>query len=205
MELTVTSLNKGSHSKISVTDAAFACEFNEGLVHQVVVAYMAAGRAGTKAQKTRSDVSGGGKKPWRQKGTGSARAGTTRGPLWRTGGVTFAARPRDYTQKVNRKVYKKALAGIVSELNRQERLIVIDDIQLKEPKTKLLVPVLTKLSVGQVLIAISEENPNLVLAARNIPGVEVKLIDKVSPVDLVGFDKIVITEAAVKKLEERLV
>lgn len=205
MELTVTSLNKGSHSKISVAEAAFACEFNEGLVHQVVTAYMAAGRAGTKAQKNRSDVSGGGKKPWRQKGTGGARAGTTRGPLWRTGGVTFAARPRDYTQKVNRKVYKKALAGIVSELNRQERLLVIDDIQLEEAKTKLLVSILTQLSVGQVLIAVSQENRNLALAARNIPGVEVKLVDQLSPVDLVGFDKVVLTEAAVKKLEERLV
>ncbi len=190
--------------KIKVSDKTFGCEFKEGLIHQIVTAYLAGGRAGTKAQKTRSDVSGGGTKPWRQKGTGRARAGTIRSPLWRSGGVTFAARPRDYSQKVNKKMYQRALASILSELVRQDRLIIIDDLKLKGPKTQELVKALQKLKIEKGLIILDNEDRNINLASRNIPHVDVCDAVRVDPVSLVAAEKVVITVAAIKKLEERL-
>lgn len=190
--------------KIKVSDKTFGCEFKEGLIHQIVTAYLAGGRAGTKAQKTRSDVSGGGTKPWRQKGTGRARAGTIRSPLWRSGGVTFAARPRDYSQKVNKKMYQRALASILSELVRQDRLIIIDDLKLKAPKTQELVKTLQKLKIETGLIILDNEDRNINLASRNIPHVDVCDAVRVDPVSLVAAEKVVITVAAIKKLEERL-
>ncbi|WP_423064264.1 50S ribosomal protein L4 [Candidiatus Paracoxiella cheracis] len=190
--------------KIKVSDKTFGCEFKEGLIHQIVTAYLAGGRAGTKAQKTRSDVSGGGTKPWRQKGTGRARAGTIRSPLWRSGGVTFAARPRDYSQKVNKKMYQRALASILSELVRQDRLVIIDDLKLKGPKTQELVKALQKLKIEKGLIILDNEDRNINLASRNIPHVDVCDAVRVDPVSLVAAEKVVITVAAIKKLEERL-
>lgn len=190
--------------KIKVSDKTFGCEFKEGLVHQVVTAYLAGGRAGTKAQKTRSDVRGGGAKPWRQKGTGRARAGTIRSPIWRSGGVAFAAKPRDYSQKVNKKMYRCALASILSELVRQNRMIVVDNLKLKMPKTQELVKVLQKLKVEKGLIIIDNDDLNINLAARNTPHLKVCDAGRVDPVNLVAAEKIVITVAAIKKLEERL-
>ena len=200
MELTITGSGKG----ISVSDAAFAKDFNEALVHQVVTAYMAAGRQGTKAQKTRSEVSGGGKKPWRQKGTGRARAGTIRSPIWRSGGVTFAAKPRDFEQKVNRKMYRAAMCSILSELVRQERLVVVEEMALEAPKTKLLVKSLAELDVKGALIVTEEVTGNLYLAARNLHDVDVRDVNGVDPVSLIGYDKVVVTVAALKKFEEML-
>ncbi len=189
---------------VELDDAVFAKEYNETLVHQAVVAYMAAGRAGTKAQKTRSDVSGGGAKPWRQKGTGRARAGTSRGPLWRSGGVTFAARPRDYSKKLNKKMYRSAMCSIFSELVRSESLIIVDSFGVKEPKTKAMVAELGKLDVGNVLLISDEEDNNITLSARNIPNCETLTVSKLNPVSLVNHDKVVISSAAVKKVQEWL-
>ncbi|MFE8072962.1 50S ribosomal protein L4 [Marinobacteraceae bacterium S3BR75-40.1] len=200
MELTITGSGKG----ITVSDAAFAKEFNEALVHQVVTAYLAGARQGTRAQKNRSDVRGGGKKPWRQKGTGRARAGTIRSPIWRTGGVTFAARPQDHSQKVNRKMYRAALRSILSELVRQERLVVVDDVKAETPKTKAFNAKLKDLGVDNALIVSDEVDQNLYLAARNIPYVDVRDVAGVDPVSLVGHDKVVVTVPALKKLEEML-
>lgn len=204
MELSVLSKGKEA-SKLTVSDAAFARDFNEGLVHQVVTAHLAAARQGTKAQKNRSDVSGGGAKPWRQKGTGRARAGTIRSPIWRSGGVTFAARPRDFTQKVNRKAHRAAMSSILSELIRLERLLVVDAMTVSAPKTKELITQLKQLPVERTLIVISEEDANLKLAARNIPNVDVSTTAELSPVELVAFDHVVVTSDAMKKLEEKLV
>lgn len=190
--------------KIKVSDKTFGCEFKEGLVHQIVTAYLAGGRAGTKAQKTRSDVRGGGTKPWRQKGTGRARAGTIRSPIWRSGGVTFAARPRDYSQKVNKKMYHRALESILSELVRQDRMVIVDALPLKAPKTQELIKALQKLKVAKALIIIDGDDRTINLAARNIPNVDVCDVVRVDPVSLVAAEKIVITVAALKKLEERL-
>lgn len=190
--------------KIKVSDKTFGCEFKEGLVHQIVTAYLAGGRAGTKAQKTRSDVRGGGTKPWRQKGTGRARAGTIRSPIWRSGGVTFAARPRDYSQKVNKKMYHRALESILSELVRQDRMVIVDALSLKAPKTQELIKALQKLKVAKALIIIDGDDRTINLAARNIPNVDVCDVARVDPVSLVAAEKIVITVAALKKLEERL-
>ena len=184
-----------------MSDEVFGNEFNEPLVHQVVVAYMNAARSGTKAQKSRADVAGGGRKPWRQKGTGRARAGTTRSPLWRGGGVTFAARPRDYSQKVNRKMYRSALRSILSELVRQDRLVVVDDFQLAEPKTKLAMAALNKLGVNDVLIVCDEITENLFLAARNIPHIGMADVSAVDPVLLISYDKVVVTQKALAGLE----
>ena len=203
MELAVLSGGKAS-SKVSVSDQFFARDFNEGLIHQVVNAYLAAGRQGTKAQKNRAARRGGGTKPWRQKGTGRARAGTIRSPLWRKGGVTFAASPRDYSQKVNRKAHRAALSSILSELIRQQRLIVVEAITMEAPKTKALVVELQKLSVERTLIVIEHDDANLYLAARNIPNVDVSTIAQLSPVELIAFDHVVITVDALKKLEEKL-
>ena len=199
MELSLT-----SGGAIKVSEVAFGREFNESLVHQVVVAYMAAARAGTRAQKNRSAVSGGGKKPWRQKGTGRARAGTIRSPLWRKGGVTFAAQPQDYTQKVNRKMYRGAIQSILSELVRQERLIVVEEFAVSAPKTKELVCKLKELDAKEALIVTEEVNENLFLASRNLHKVDVRDVQAIDPVSLIGFDKVVMTVAAVKKVEEML-
>ena len=191
-------------SAIEVSNATFGRDFSEALVHQVVTAYLAGGRAGTKAQKTRSEVSGGGKKPWRQKGTGRARAGTIRSPLWRGGGRTFAARPQDHSQKVNRKMYRGALQAILSELVRQERLIVLDGLELDAPKTSELMKKLSELGFAKGLIITAQVESNLFLAARNIPNIHALDVAGLDPVSLVAADKVVMTVDAVKKIEEWL-
>lgn len=192
----------GANGSVEVSELAFGKEFNEALVHQVVTAYMAAGRQGTKAQKTRSQVSGGGAKPFRQKGTGRARQGTTRSPIWRTGGVTFAAQPRDYAQKVNRKMYRAAMRCILSELVRQDRLVVVENFALETPKTKQFVAKLKELSLDNALLITEDVEQNLYLAARNVPHVDVRDAAGIDPVSLVGFEKVVVTVPALKKLEE---
>jgi len=189
---------------VEISDAAFGREFNEALVHQVVVAHMAGARQGSRAQKTRSDVSGGGRKPWRQKGTGRARAGTTRSPIWRSGGVTFAARPQDHSTKVNRKMYRGALRCIVSELIRQERLIAVESFNVDAPKTKALLNQLKSLDLSSVLIVTEEVDQNLYLAARNVRGVDVRDVSGVDPVSLISHDKVLVTVGALKQLEEAL-
>lgn len=199
MELVV----KGADA-LTVSETTFGRDFNEALVHQVVVAFAAGARQGTRAQKTRSDVSGGGAKPWRQKGTGRARAGTIRSPLWRSGGVTFAARPQDHSQKVNKKMYRGAMKSILSELVRQERLIVVDNFTLEAPKTKVLVAKLKELELTDALIVTGELDENLFLAARNLYKVDVRDAAAIDPVSLIAFDKIVMTAAAVKAIEEML-
>ena len=200
MEVTITGSGKG----ISVSDAAFAKDFNESLVHQVVTAYMSGARQGTRAQKTRSEVAGGGKKPWRQKGTGRARAGTIRSPLWRSGGVTFAAKPQSFEQKVNRKMYRAAMRSIFSELVRQERLVVVDDMNVETPKTKAFTAKLSDIGVSNALILSDNVEQNLHLASRNIPHVDVRDVAGLDPVSLVAFDKVVVTVPALKKIEEML-
>ena len=189
---------------VEVADATFGKEFNEALVHQVVTAYLAGGRQGTRAQKSRSDVRGGGKKPWRQKGTGRARAGTIRSPLWRSGGVTFAARPQDYTQKVNRKMYRAAMRSILSELVRQERLVAIEEFSVDAPKTKQVAAKLKELNLEKVLIVTEEVDEKLYLAARNLPHVDVVDVAAADPVSLVAFDKVLVTVSALRKFEEKL-
>jgi large subunit ribosomal protein L4 len=205
MKVTLTSgKGKGSSSTLELADATFGAEFNEALVHQVVTAYLAGARAGTKAQKNRSDVSGSGKKPWKQKGTGRARVGSIRSPIWVGGGRTFAARPRDFTQKVNRKMYRGAMRSVLSELLRQERLIVTPELGLSAPKTKELKVQLDKLGFATGLVVVEAFDTKLWLAARNLPGVDVLEAQLIDPVSLVGADKVVITAAALKILEERL-
>ena len=199
MELTVAGGNA-----INVSEATFGRDFSEALVHQVVTAYLAGGRAGTKAQKTRSDVRGGGRKPWKQKGTGRARAGTIRSPLWRGGGRTFAARPRDHSQKVNRKMYRGALQAILSELVRQDRLVVLDKFDLSSPKTSELRAKLADLGFEKGLIVTAQVDGNLFLATRNVPNVYALDVAGLDPVSLVAADKVVMTVDAVKKIEEWL-
>lgn len=189
---------------LSVSETTFGREFNEALVHQVVVAYAAGARQGTRAQKSRADVTASGKKPWRQKGTGRARSGTAASPLWRSGGVTFAARPQDHSQKVNRKMYRGALKSILSELVRQERLIVVEKFAVDAPKTKLLNRKLKEMSLQDVLIITSELDENLYLAARNLYKVDVRDVADIDPVSLIAFDKVVMTVDAVKQVEEIL-
>ncbi|MCL7929928.1 50S ribosomal protein L4 [Halomonas llamarensis] len=189
---------------VEVADATFGKEFNEALVHQVVTAYLAGGRQGTHAQKNRSEVRGGGKKPWRQKGTGRARAGTIRSPLWRSGGVTFAARPQDYTQKVNRKMYRAAMRSILSELVRQERLVAVDEFAVEAPKTKQVAAKLKELDLEKVLIITEDVDEKLYLAARNLPHVDVVDVAAADPVSLVAFDKVLVTVSALRKFEEKL-
>lgn len=189
---------------VEVADATFGKEFNEALVHQVVTAYLAGGRQGTRAQKNRSDVRGGGKKPWRQKGTGRARAGTIRSPLWRSGGVTFAARPQDYTQKVNRKMYRAAMRSILSELIRQERLVAVEEFSVEAPKTKQVAAKLKELNLEKVLIVTEDMDEKLYLAARNLPHVDVVDVAAADPVSLVAFDKVLVTVSALRKFEEKL-
>jgi large subunit ribosomal protein L4 len=189
---------------IQVSDATFGRDFSEALVHQVVTAYLAGARAGTKAQKNRSAVSGGGKKPWRQKGTGRARAGTIRSPIWRGGGKIFAAQPRDFSQKVNRKMYRGALQSILSELVRQDRLVVVDSLSMDEPKTRDLLARLAEMDVTQGLLVAAELDENLYLASRNIPGVHALDVAGIDPVSLVSADKVVMTVDAVNKVQEWL-
>jgi large subunit ribosomal protein L4 len=193
-----------SKEKIAVSDAVFASEFNEALVHQLVTAYMAAGRSGTKAQKNRAAVNGGGAKPWKQKGSGRARAGTIRSPLWRTGGVTFAAQPRDYTQKLNKKMYRAGIRSIFSELARNGRLIVVDDITVDAPKTKQLLGKLADLGVTQTLIVTETGDEKLYLSARNLYRVEVTDVAGLNPVILVGYENVVVTVGAIRAIEEWL-
>ncbi len=203
MELKLSSAT-GAAGSIELSDTIFAREFNETLIHQVVTAYLAGARAGSKAQKNRSAVSGGGAKPWRQKGTGRARAGTIRSPLWRGGGTTFAAVPRDYTQKVNRKAYRAAMRSILSELVRQERLVVVDRFAVDAPKTRKLVSLLGDLGVEDVLIVTDELDENTFLASRNLHKVGVCDAESIDPVSLLGYEKVLMTEGAVKKIEEKL-
>ena len=193
-----------SKEKITVSDAVFAADYKQSLVHQLVTAYMAAGRAGTKAQKNRSAVSGGGAKPWRQKGTGRARAGTIRSPIWRSGGVTFAAQPRDYSQKVNRKMYRSGIRSIVSELARNDRLVIVEDITVDAAKTKQLLGKLADLGVSKTLIVTETGDEKLYLSARNLPNVEVSDVAGLNPVNLVRYEHVVITVGAVRAIEEWL-
>ena len=195
---------KASKEKVSVSDDAFGREFNESLVHQVVVTYLAGARQGSVKQKTRSEVSGGGKKPWRQKGTGRARSGTTRSPIWRSGGVTFAAVPQDHSKKINKKMYRGAMRCIVSELIRQDRLLVVDDFTVDSHKTKGLIEKLSQLNLEDVLIVSEQVDKNLYLAARNLHKVDVLDAAGVDPVSLIGFDKVLVTVPALKKLEGML-
>ena len=195
---------KDAKSALQVSETTFGREFNEALIHQVVVAYANGARQGTRAQKSRSEVSGGGKKPWRQKGTGRARAGSIRSPIWRSGGVTFAARPQDHSQKVNKKMYRAALQSILSELVRQERLIVVEQFAIDAPKTKDLVAKLKGLELNDVLIVTPEVDENLFLAARNLYKVDVRDVTGLDPVSLIAFDKVLMTAEAVKQIEEML-
>jgi len=197
-------INMHGGSSMDVSDVVFGQDFNETLVHQVVVAFMAAARAGTHAQKNRSAVRGGGAKPWRQKGTGRARAGTSRSPIWRGGGATFAATTRDYSQKVNKKAYRAAVRSILSELVRQDRLVVVEDFNVAAAKTKELTGKLKELDLDRVLIVHEDPDENLYLAARNLPHVDVVDISIADPVSLVGFDKVLITVAALRQFEEKL-
>ena len=195
----------GSTAELQVSDTVFAAAYNEPLVHQVVVAYQATGRQGTRKQKTRSEVRGGGKKPWRQKGTGQARAGTIRSPLWRGGGKVFPSSPdENFAHKVNRKMYRGALRSILSELLRQGRLVTVSEFNMDQPKTKALVEKLKKLDTADVLIVTDTLNNNLALAARNLPDVDVRTVSQADPVSLVRHEKVIMTQGAVKKLEEML-
>ncbi|MCF6767968.1 50S ribosomal protein L4 [Thiotrichales bacterium 19S11-10] len=199
-------LDTGSESPLTVSEAVFAKEYNEALVHQVVVSYMAGARQGSKAQKTRSEVRGGGKKPWKQKGTGRARAGTIRSPIWRSGGVTFAAKPRSYDQKVNRKMYRGAIRSILSELVRQDRLSIVDAFDVEAPKTKLLAEKLKKANLNDVLIVVGDGqlSENLYLASRNLKNVAVCDAVMIDPASLIVFKQVVFTEAAIKEVQEQL-
>lgn len=191
-------------AELQVSEAAFGREFNESLVHQVITAYRNAGRAGTKAQKSRAEVSGGGKKPWSQKGTGQARAGSNRSPIWVGGGRAFAAKPRSFEQKVNRKMYRGALCSMLSELARTERLVVTEALALEAPRTKLLAGQLKAWSLASVLIVVEATDEKLFLAARNLPHVEVIEAPALNPLSLASHDKVLMTVGAVKMLEERL-
>jgi large subunit ribosomal protein L4 len=191
-------------SEIQLSDAAFGREYNEALVHQVVTAYMAGGRAGTKAQKTRAEVSGGGKKPWSQKGTGQARAGSIRSPLWVGGGRAFAAKPRDFSQKVNRKMYRAAMQTMMSQLVREDRLVAVESIEVSAPRTKLLIGKLAELGLQRALILVEAYEEKLFLAARNIPHVEVMAVSALDPLSLAKHDKVIATVGALKLLDQRL-
>jgi len=193
--------DKGS---VDVLDSAFGVDYNEALVHQVVTAYLAGSRAGTKAQKNRASARGGGAKPWRQKGTGRARAGTIRSPIWVGGGRTFAAKPRDYEQKVNKKMYRAALRSMLSELIRNERLVVVNELTLEAPKTRLLATKLKELELDNVLILNEAFDETLFLAARNLPNVGICDVASMDPVVLIRFDKVLVTLPALKLIEERL-
>ena len=197
-------LNVQGGSSIEVSDVVFGADYKEALIHQVVTAFMNAGRSGTKAQKNRAAVAGGGIKPWRQKGTGRARAGTISSPIFRSGGVTFAATPRNYEQKVNRKMYRGAIRSILSELIRQDRLKVVEDFAVSAPKTKEVVAKLNEMDLKEALIITEVEDENLALACRNLYHVDARELNEVDPVSLIGFANVIITSGAVKALEERL-
>ncbi|WP_215770407.1 50S ribosomal protein L4 [Haemophilus sp. SZY H36] len=199
MELQVVGANA-----LTVSETTFGREFNEALIHQVVVAYAAGARQGTRAQKTRAEVSGSGKKPWRQKGTGRARAGDIKSPIWRSGGITFAVKPQDHSQKVNKKMYRGAIKSILSELVRQDRLVVVEKFELDAPKTKVLVQKLKDLAVEDALIITASLDENLFLAARNLYKVDVRDVQGIDPVSLIAFDKVIVTVDAVKQIEEIL-
>ncbi|KAL1019217.1 50S ribosomal protein L4 [Haemophilus influenzae] len=200
MELQVVGANA-----LTVSETTFGREFNEALIHQVVIAYAAGARQGTRAQKTRAEVSGSGKKPWPQKGTaGRARAGDIKSPIWRSGGTTFAAKPQDHSQKVNKKMYRGAIKSILSELVRQDRLVVVEKFELDAPKTKVLVQKLKDLAVEDALIITASLDENLFLAARNLYKVDVRDVQGIDPVSLIAFDKVIVTIDAVKQIEEIL-
>ncbi|MBT7751556.1 MAG: 50S ribosomal protein L4 [Porticoccaceae bacterium] len=203
MELAIAT-PKGNKGTVEVSEAAFGIEFNQDLVHQAVVAFLAGARQGTRAQKNRSAVSGGGRKPFAQKGTGRARAGTIRGPIWRGGGVTFAAQPQDHSQKLNRKMYRSAMRSIVSELARQERLIIVKDFSLDAPKTKGLIAKLAEYGLQEALIVTDDVSENLYLSSRNLHKVDVRDADAIDPVSLINSNKVLVTVAALKKIEENL-
>jgi large subunit ribosomal protein L4 len=207
MELSIATVpgQKSEAGTLAVNDKVFGCEFKEALVHQVVTAYQSGARTGSKAQKSRSEVSGGGIKPWKQKGTGRARAGTIRSPIWRKGGVTFAAKPRDFSQKINRKMYKIAMASILSELLRQKRLTIVESFTVDVPKTKELLKKLHEMQIKDALIVVDKIDGNLCLASRNLPKIAVTDAIGVNPVALVGFENIVLTVPALKQLEEMLI
>lgn len=206
MELEVKILEGGDSGKITISDDLFTSDYNEELIHQVVVSCQSNIRQGTKAQKNRSDVRGGGAKPWKQKGSGRARAGTNSSPIWRSGGVTFAARPKSWNHKINKKMYALAMRSIMSELVRSDRITVIDNLELPSPKTKLLADQMKKLDIRDALIVVSREcfTENLYLASRNLKFVAICDVDILDPVTLIAFDKIVVTEEAMKQIEERL-
>ncbi|MFK5984547.1 MAG: 50S ribosomal protein L4 [Pseudomonadota bacterium] len=205
MELSmITATGKASKKSVEVSESVFSIEYNEALIHQVVTAYLAGGRSGTKAQKNRSAVSGGGAKPWRQKGTGRARAGTIRSPIWRSGGVTFAATNRDFSQKVNRKMYRAAVKSIVSELIRKGRLSIIADLSMEAPKTKELAAKLKEMKLDDVLLVTAEYNENLELSSRNLINIEYTDTNHINPVSLIAHEKVVMTSDAIKKFEEGL-
>lgn len=205
MEIAIAKSGNRASKALEVSATMFGRDFNEALVHQVITAYLAGGRAGTRAQKTRAEVRGGGAKPWKQKGTGRARAGTIRSPLWRGGGKVFAATPQDHSQKVNKKMYRGAMQSILSELVRQDRLIVVEDLLvMKEPKTRDLIAKLKELGLQEALIITGEWDTNLYLSARNIPKVDVRKAPDVDPISLVKFEKVIMTVDAVRKFEEVL-
>ncbi len=205
MNLNISEPGKGVSKKaVDVSETTFGRQFNEALVHQVVTAFLAGARQGTRAQKTRAEANGGGRKPFRQKGTGRARAGTIRSPIWRGGGVTFAAKPADHGQKVNRKMYRGAMQSILSELIRQDRLIVAENFSIEAPKTKDVQSILKSLELGNVLVVVEEVDNNLYLGARNLRDVEVIDVQGVNPVNLIGYEKVLFTVGALKKAEEML-
>ncbi len=205
MNLNISEPGKGiTEQAVNVSESAFGRQFNEALVHQVVVAYMAEGRQGTKSLKSRSEVNGGGRKPYRQKGTGRARAGTIRSPIWRGGGVTFAAKPSDYSQKINRKMYRGAMQSILSELIRQGRVVVTSDFSVDTPKTRQVHELLKNLDLTNVLVVVEEVDSNLYLGARNLRNVEVIDVQGINPVNLIGFQKVLFTVGALKQVEEVL-
>jgi len=201
MELTIQKSGKKNTGTMNVADSVFSVEFNEPLIHQVLTSYLAGARSGSKAQKTRSEVRGGGRKPFKQKGTGRARAGTIRSPLWRGCGVTFAAKPCDHSKKLNKKMYRAAMRSILSELVRQERIICVDEFDVKESKTKLVKEKLASFSLEEVLIITEELSENLYLGVRNIPKVDVIDTNEIDPYSLIGFEKVLMTQAAVEKVE----
>jgi large subunit ribosomal protein L4 len=203
MELNIAT-PEGTAGTVEVSEVTFGREFNQDLVHQAVVSYQAGARQGTRAHKNRSAVSGGGAKPWRQKGTGRARAGTSRGPIWRSGGVTFAAQPQDHSQKLNRKMYRAAISSIISELARQDRLVVVESFDVETPKTKAMIEKLSGFGLDNVLIVSDEVTQNMYLASRNLHKVEVRDANGIDPVSLIRFEKVLVTVAALKKIEEML-
>ena len=204
MKVKVLNLKTNKSTSQEVSDGIFARNYNEALVHQITTAYMATGRSGTKSQKNRAAVRGGGKKPWKQKGTGRARAGTSRGPIWRSGGVTFASQPRNHTQKVNKKMYKGAISVILSELLRTDRLKVVSELDVTEPKTKNITSLMNSLNIKDALLMTDELDENLYLSSRNLYHVGVCDTQSIDPVSLIGYDNLVMTKAALKKVEAML-